>query len=134
MPFDVVYLDRFEASKSLSVKNLIGRAGRSTTNKKFDYGSVIIRNNAITPFRQVINKLEPLSTVSKLDTDDDSLDAKYKEFKDAINNNEFSDEYNLTNSDIEKLKTDEVDGVVLFWSTVLVTRLMQEVSLIFNMM
>lgn len=68
MPFDVVYLDRFEASKSLSVKNLIGRAGRSTTNKKFDYGSVIIRNNAITPFRQVINKLEPLSTVSKLDS------------------------------------------------------------------
>lgn len=112
MPFDVVYLDRFEASKSLSVKNLIGRAGRSTTNKKFDYGSVIIRNNAITPFRQVINKLEPLSTVSKLDTDDDSLDAKYKEFKDAINNNEFSDEYNLTNSDIEKLKTDEVSAMI----------------------
>lgn len=26
MPFDVVYLDKFEASKSLSVKNLIGRA------------------------------------------------------------------------------------------------------------
>lgn len=112
MPFDVVYLDRFEASKSLSVKNLIGRAGRSTTNKKFDYGSVIIRNNAITPFRKVINKLEPLSTVSKLDTDDDSLDAKYKEFKDAINNNEFSDEYNLTNSDIEKLKTDEVSAMI----------------------
>lgn len=112
MPFDVVYLDRFEASKSLSVKNLIGRAGRSTTNKKFDYGSVIIRNNAITPFRQVINKLEPLSAVSKLDTDDDSLDEKYKEFKNAINNNEFSDEYNLTNADIEKLKTDEVSAMI----------------------
>lgn len=112
MPFDVVYLDRFEASKSLSVKNLIGRAGRSTTNKKFDYGSVIIRNNAITPFRQVMNKSEPLSTVSKLDTDDDSLDEKYKEFKDAINNNEFSDEYNLTNSDIEKLKTDDVTAMI----------------------
>ena len=108
MPFDVVYLDRFEASKSLSVKNLIGRAGRSTTDKKFDYGSVIIRNNAITPFRRVINQLEPLSNISKLDEDDDSLDKKYQEFKEAINNNEFSDEYNLTNSDIEKLKTDEV--------------------------
>lgn len=31
MPFDVVYLDRFEESKTLSVKNLIGRAG--STNK-----------------------------------------------------------------------------------------------------
>lgn len=73
---------------------------------------MIIRNNAITSFRQVINKLEPLSTVSKLDTDDDSLDEKYKEFKDAINNNEFSDEYNLTNSDIEKLKTDDVTAMI----------------------
>lgn len=30
MPFDVVYLNTFEASKPLSLKNLIGRAGRST--------------------------------------------------------------------------------------------------------
>lgn len=112
MPFDVVYLDRFEASKSLSVKNLIGRAGRSTTEQKFDYGSVVIRNNAITPFRQVINKLEPLSPVSKLDIDDASLDDKYKEFKDAINNGEYSDEYNLTNSDLEKLKTDDVTAMI----------------------
>lgn len=112
MPFDVVYLDRFESSKSLSVKNLIGRAGRSTTDKVFDYGSVIIRNNAITQFRKVINKLEPLSTISKLDTDDASLDEKYKEFKEAIKNNEFSDEYNLTNSEVEKLKTDEVTAMI----------------------
>ena len=53
MPFDVVYLDKFEASKSLSVKNLIGRAGRSTVDAKFDYGSVVIRNNAITSLRRV---------------------------------------------------------------------------------
>ena len=81
MPFDVVYLDRFESSKSLSVKNLIGRAGRSTTDKVFDYGSVIIRNNAITQFRKVINKLEPLSTISKLDTDDESLDENTKNLR-----------------------------------------------------
>lgn len=112
MPFDVVYLDRFESSKSLSVKNLIGRAGRSTTDRVFDYGSVVIRNNAITPFRKVVNKPEPLSTVSKLDTDDTTLDEKYKEFKEAIKNNEFSDEYNLTNSDVEKLKTDEVSAMI----------------------
>ena len=112
MPFDVVYLDRFEASKSLSVKNLIGRAGRSTKDKKFDYGSVVIRNNAITAFRKVVNKLEPLSDVSRLDIDDSTLDDKYKEFKEAINNDQFSDEYNLTNADIEKLKTDEVEAII----------------------
>ena len=112
MPFDVVYLDRFEASKSLSVKNLIGRAGRSTNDKKFDYGSVVIRSNAITPFRQIINKPEPLSDVSNLDKNDDKLDDKYEEFKKAINEDDFSDEYNLTNSDIEKLKTDEVSAMI----------------------
>lgn len=112
MPFDVVYLDRFEGSKSLSVKNLIGRAGRSTTDKKFDYGSVVIRNNAITPFRHIINKSEPLSDISKLDIDDNALDDKYKEFKDAINNDKFSDEYNLTNAEVEKLQTDEVSAMI----------------------
>lgn len=112
MPFDVVYLDRFEASKSLSVKNLIGRAGRSTKDKKFDYGSVVIRSNAITPFRQVMNQSEPLSNISNLDITDDKLDEKYEEFKKAINEDDFSDEYNLTNSDIEKLKTDEVSAMI----------------------
>ncbi len=112
MPFDVVYLDKFEASKSLSVKNLIGRAGRSTKHNKFDYGSVVIRNSAVNSFRDVINTLEPISSVSNLDIRDDKLDEKYEEFKDAINNDKFSDEYNLTHSDIEKLKTDEVSAMI----------------------
>lgn len=112
MPFDVVYLDKFEASRPLSVKNLIGRAGRSTTNKEFDYGSVIIRPNAMTSFRDVINKQNPLSSTSKLDIQDETIDEKYNEFKDAIKNDEYSDEYNLTNSDVEKLHTDEVTAMI----------------------
>ena len=112
MPFDVIYLDRFEASKSLSVKNLIGRAGRSTEEKKFDFGSVIIRKNAVTPFRKVIKKPEMLITTSRLDTPDDALDEKYNEFKEAINTDRYSDEYNLTNSDLEKLNTDDVASVI----------------------
>lgn len=108
MPFDLVYLDRLESSKSLSVKNLIGRAGRSTMKKEFDYGSVVVHSNQLTNFRKVINNLEPLSEVSKLDSDNELIDEKYIEIKDAINNNEFSDEYNLANSDLEKLKTDSL--------------------------
>lgn len=112
MPFDVVYLDRFEASKSLSVKNLIGRAGRSTIDTKFDYGSVVIRNNAITTFREVMKKAEPLSDISNLDVTDDLLDEKYKEFKEAIKAGEFSDEYNLPNVDVEKLRSDDVTAMI----------------------
>lgn len=112
MPFDVVYLDRFEESKTLSVKNLIGRAGRSTSKPEFDYGSVILRPNAMSRFRKVYRKKNTLSPKSRLDTTDDKMDEKYEEYKEAINTGEFSDEYNLTNKDLEKLKTDSVTTVV----------------------
>lgn len=112
MPFDVVYLDRFEESKTLSVKNLIGRAGRSTNKSVFDYGSVILRPNAMSRFRNVYRTKNTLSPKSRLDTTDDKMDEKYEEYKEAINSGEFSDEYNLTNKDLEKLKSDSVTTVV----------------------
>lgn len=112
MPFDVVYLDRFEESKTLSVKNLIGRAGRSTNKPVFDYGSVILRPNAMSRFRNVYRTKNTLSPKSRLDTTDDKMDEKYEEYKEAINSGEFSDEYNLTNKDLEKLKSDSVTTVV----------------------
>ena len=112
MPFDVVYLDRFEESKTLSVKNLIGRAGRSTSKPEFDYGSVILRPNAMSRFRKVYRKKNVLSSKSRLDITDDKMDEKYEEYKEAINTGDFSDEYNLTNKDLEKLKSDSVTTIV----------------------
>ena len=49
---------------------------------------------------------------SRLDTTDDKMDEKYEEYKEAIKTGEFSDEYNLTNKDLEKLKSDSVTTVV----------------------
>lgn len=112
MPFDVVYLDKFEASKSLSVKNLIGRAGRSTEDGKFDFGSVIVRQNAMSNLRKTIRTQEVISEVSHFEKDDEKLDEKYDEFKEAIMKNEFSDEYNLTNKDLEKLEAETVTSVI----------------------
>lgn len=108
MPFDAVYIDRFESSRSLSVKNLIGRAGRSTLINKFDIGSVIIHDSAKTAFRKVVIKEEPISEVSHLDKKDENIDEKYDEFKKAIKEGTFNDEYNLTEADVEKLKTDQI--------------------------
>lgn len=108
MPFDAVYIDRFEGSRSLSVKNLIGRAGRSTPQNKFDIGSVVIHDSAKTAFRKVIVKAEPISEVSHLDKKDENIDEKYEEFKKAIKDGTFNDEYNLTEADLEKLKTDQI--------------------------
>lgn len=112
MPFDVVYLNKFEASKSLSVKNLIGRAGRSTGEHKFDFGSVIVRQNAMSKFREIILTQETISEVSHFERDDEKLDEKYDEFKKAIMEDEFSDEYNLTNKDLEKLQAETVTSVI----------------------
>ena len=112
MPFDVVYLDRFDGSKTLSVKNLIGRAGRSTNKPVFDFGSVIMHPSAMSRFRKVYRKKNVLSPKSQLDITDDKIDEKYEEYKEAIKTGEFSDEYNLTNKDLEKLKSDSVTMIV----------------------
>lgn len=51
MPFDLVWIDRFEPSKPLNIKNLIGRAGRSTIhNANFDIGQIVIESSKKVSF------------------------------------------------------------------------------------
>lgn len=110
MPFEVVFLNTFAASKPLSLKNLIGRAGRSTKLAKFDYGSIAMHNNNMSTFRNIMREKEVLKTVSLLDEDEISED--YKDFRDAIVNNTFLDEYNLTPNQVEKLSTDKTHACI----------------------
>jgi ATP-dependent RNA helicase DOB1 len=111
MPFDVVFLDRMENSKPLSVKNLIGRAGRSSTDLKFDFGYVIINASNISNFRKIMNQDEELDDVSSLEKTD-LHDEDFNEFKEAILNDTYSDEYNLSEKDLEKLTADNIDLVI----------------------
>ncbi len=111
MPFDVVVLDRFEASKPLEMKNLIGRAGRSTEMVKFDYGYVIIPKSNMSKFRDILKEPNKLDTVSALDKHDDER-SDYSDFKEAILNDTFSDQFNLTNKDLEKFSKNESDAVI----------------------
>lgn len=111
MPFDVVYLNTFEASKTLSMKNLIGRAGRSTEDLKFDYGSVVVKADNMSSFRNVMLQTETLSEVSLLDVEEENSD--YSEFKEAIKNGEFSDEFNLTNTELERLSENKLDKLIV---------------------
>lgn len=110
MPFDVVFLDRLEASKRLSVKNLIGRAGRSSTDSKFDFGFVILNSGGMSKFREIINEDEILDTVSALEKNE-IHDEDYNDFKEAIINETFSDEFNLTNKELEKLDNKDVEEI-----------------------
>lgn len=104
MPFDAVFIDRMDYTHHLAIKNLIGRAGRSTREHKFDVGYVIINAGAqIDKFRKIIMNDIILDDVSLLEKDDD-LGDDYAGFKEAIVNGTFSDEYNLTPKEIESLE------------------------------
>jgi ATP-dependent RNA helicase DOB1 len=102
MPFDLVWIERWSGhSTIIDNKNLIGRAGRSSNLPKFDYGKVVTKN--MTKMRAIVNEEIFLETVSQLDriTDEDD---DYKDYKEAIRNGTFSEEYNLANTEIERLK------------------------------
>jgi ATP-dependent RNA helicase DOB1 len=111
MPFDIVFVDRLEIKDSLALKNLIGRAGRSTIDNKFDYGTVIIRSN-MSGFRKVIVTPNILDIVSSLDKIEDK-DDDYNDFKESIVNGTFNDEYNLTPKEIENIDKSSTQKIIV---------------------
>ncbi len=112
MPFDVVYLNRLEGSKPLSVKNLIGRAGRSTEKLKFDYGFIVVNSTSSNKFKKIMLQEEVLEEVSLLDITEPYKDNDYNEFKQAIRDDSFSDEFNLTKSQLEKLTATSLQNII----------------------
>lgn len=111
MPFDIVYIDRLESSNELAVKNLIGRAGRSSVERKIDFGTVVIAASKVPKLRKLLNQNVTLKSESQLDNNE-VLDDDYNDFKNAILNNTFSDEYNLTQNQIEKLSNNALDEIL----------------------
>lgn len=112
MPFDVVFIDRMDYKHNLAIKNLIGRAGRSTSEYKFDVGYVILNKSAkLQKFRDIIRNDVELNNISLLETDDE-LDGDYAGFKEAIKNGTFSDEYNLTPQEIDSLEKPDSENIV----------------------
>lgn len=112
MPFDIVYIDRLESSKHLAVKNLIGRAGRSSQDRKIDYGVVVIASSKVSKFRDVLKQPSCLNERSQLD-DNGELNEDDIDFKDAILNDTFSDQFNLTQNQIAKLSDIKLNDTII---------------------
>lgn len=110
MPFDIVYLNTFGASKPLALKNLIGRAGRSTLERKFDFGSVVVKKSNMSQLRTIINSSEELESVSMLELD---VNDDLKEFKDAVINGTMSDDYNMAEKQLAILKDEEAERTII---------------------
>lgn len=110
MPFDVVVLHRFEEKKKLSVRNMIGRAGRATSNISLDVGSVVVKSSNMSNLRTILNGSITLDEVSRLDEiEEDDEDEEYKE---AVNSGTLSDEFNLTPQELDRLESKDVNDLV----------------------
>lgn len=113
MPFDIVYIKRFEGSKNLLIKNLIGRAGRSSDEKKFDYGQIIVSVSNMSDIRNCLNEKNVISNESQLDVIDENDEDEIIEFKEALRKDEFDDMYNMTNNQLSRLKEQDIDECII---------------------
>lgn len=120
MPFDIVWINNFsfngnEDQKTLNLKNLIGRAGRTTLeNSYFDYGYVIVEKKNKKTFIERLNKESALSITSNLDNPTDSNNEDFIDIVDAIRNDTFNSELHLTNSQIERINNSNIDDDIKF--------------------
>jgi len=106
MPFDLVWIYRFNKSDSLGVKNLIGRAGRSTTQAMFDYGQIVIKKTSINDLRKIVVKDEVLHSDSLLDDLTSDPNDDYKEYKEAIKNDALDEDFNMALTEVARLKNE----------------------------
>ena len=114
MPFDVVWIDRFESSQRLNVLNLIGRAGRATVKEKFDYGIVVVNDKNKSRLRNIVKNKLKLKETSMLDVENIEDDDNIRDFKDSIKNGTLSDEYNLTPNQLERLEEKTLEESIIF--------------------
>jgi hypothetical protein len=112
MPFDIVWLHSMkiigeqDADKSLSFKNLTGRAGRLSSDKKFDYGYVFTSNPIL--YAKRLNDSYRLSEKSIIDKDYDGDSDDVKELIDSLRTDDFDEEHNMPRSRVERLSQPEI--------------------------
>ena len=119
MPFDVVWVNnfRFEGNadqKILNMKNLIGRAGRTTREiNTFDYGYVIVEKKNKKTFIDRINKESNLSEISLLDVKSENQN-DFKDIIDAIKDDDFNIDLHLPNVQVQRLSDESLNEEILF--------------------
>lgn len=121
MPFDAIWLQslRIQGSsveeRALSLKNIIGRAGRSKRGSSiFDYGLVIVSNSKL--FSERLSIKSQISEISVVDDDSIERSEDEQEVVDAIRANQIDDTYNLPKSRLERISDpadDELYAILL---------------------
>jgi len=105
MPFDLVWVDNFHNLPVLTLKNLIGRSGRTTLNKNsFDYGYTIVNSKNVDTFSRRYKETFSISDSSSLDASDDDVHEDIKDVVEALRDDSFDDELHVTKAQIERLQ------------------------------
>lgn len=114
MPFDVVSIDNFtfrgsDSKKILDLKNLIGRAGRTSDVKdKFDVGYVVIPNKHKATFSERLCGHAVLSNESKLNSNIEDVSEDNRDIVEAIQNNAFDYNLRITNLQRERIEQSDI--------------------------
>lgn len=110
MPFDMVWIDNFHNLKTLNLKNLIGRAGRTTShNHEFEFGYVIVKKENIATFSKRLKENYNLTETSIIDDNLSSVtNNDLKDIIEAVKDDTFNDDLNLTNTQVERLKNKDI--------------------------
>jgi hypothetical protein len=112
MPFDIVWLDNMrilgdsDQSKSLSFKNLIGRAGRLSNQPKFDFGYVFTKSPQL--LSQRVNEKFLLDEQSIIDNPETIDDPDTSELINSIKDGSFDDDKQAPLSKIDRLAKSEI--------------------------
>lgn len=109
MPFNIVWIHSFYMIKDLTLKNLIGRAGRtSSSNKSFDYGYTIVERENVATFKKRYNEEFSLSNESPLDTEIGEIDEDLRDIAEAVVSDTFNDELNLPKSQLDRIEAAKI--------------------------
>ncbi len=114
MPFDVVWVDNFRSMDALTLKNLIGRAGRSTSNSnEYDFGYTVVNATNVKKFCELIQQDTSVSTTSGLDGDLQEVDDDLRDVIEAVRNDSFNDEMHLPQSQVDRLDDESIQEDIL---------------------
>ena len=111
MPFDAVWLKNprlpgCEKERALAFKNLIGRAGRLSSESLFDFGYVYTTNPKL--FINRMNETFELDEASTIERGNYADDDDTNEFLRSLRDGTFDDDKNLPASKVERLSAESV--------------------------
>lgn len=114
MPFDCVLIDNFHNVGALTLKNLIGRSGRSSKQKRFDYGYTIVNRRNVATFSSRIQQEVNLAVDSKLDVERADIPDDYKDLVEAIKTDSFNDDLHLTNEQVSRIQASNIKSDIRY--------------------